>query len=72
MILTEEVIGNLVVGIILAFVGGVITLGTGAIGVMIVVWSDVRSLKKGQNAGFSKIRNIERKVFGQETSIGDK
>lgn len=40
----------------------IVTVGLGSVGVLFWMWIDVRSLKKGMNAAFEKIRELENKV----------
>lgn len=65
MDLSEEIIK----ATLTTFFGIMGTLMTAAIGAVIVMWSDVRALKKGQNAAFSKIRTLESKVTIEEDDI---
>jgi hypothetical protein len=66
--LSDEIIRN---AIAMAFnvAGGLMILMIPAV---LLMWADVRSLKKSANSAFRKIRDLEKKVFGHETSEGDK
>lgn len=62
MNLSDEIIR----AILTTFFGIMGTLMTAAIGAVIVMWSDVRSLKKAMNSAFNKIRDLEAKVSPKE------
>lgn len=60
MNLSDEIIRN---AIAMAFtIAG--TLLSGSIVALIVMWGDVRSLKKATGSSFKKIRALEEKVYG--------
>ena len=58
MNLSDEIIR----AILTTFFGIMGTLMSAVIGVSIIVWADVRSLKKAANAAFDKIRALEAKA----------
>lgn len=68
MNLTEEIIRNAIQMVFVLLGAGIAAVFSGSI----VLYLDVRSLKKGANASFSKIRALERKVFGYETCEKEK
>jgi len=62
--LSDEIIRNVVT----TFFGIMQVVILAGLGAFVKMYIDVRSLKKGNQSSFRKIRNIERKVFGDITS----
>jgi hypothetical protein len=62
--LTDEIIRNIVT----TFFGIFQVIFLAGLGAFVKMYIDVRSLKKGSNSSFKKIRTLERKVFGDISS----
>lgn len=69
--MTENIQEQIVSAAINETVRAAVYLGIATVGVVFKVWLDVRSLRKGQQASFTKIRNIEKKLFGFITADAD-
>lgn len=63
MNLSEEIIKAALAA--LSHIAGAI--GAAAIGALIIVWADVRSLKKAMNSAFNKIRDLETKACNKNS-----
>ena len=59
----NDIFVGIVVGSFIAILGGAITLGTAAIGALLVMWSDVKNIKRGALPRvFDRIEKLEKLI----------